>query len=428
VLSTTSPAAYAVYEPLRPVEPPDSPLAGTLARASDGRTVLLIDRETVAEWPGWGADGEAHLLAPVDVVRRPDGHDVVVPALTERVDAFLERRVDAGAPLAPGEAVTLAVSVIRGLAPSLSRAGDIDGQWWLADDGRPMLVEGVGDATTRTASAEICASVAEGLPRTRLGAALRDLADALQHPSFVHDSADWEERVFACGEPEPLVTEVLGPVRARRVAVETMASADEASARTLWQRVAFHADADLAEAASDAWTEVLRRVRARRPSRLRPLVWAGAIAAVIVVGGLLWPAGSDDPVPTAVTTPVAPAGSASEAPASTPSTPDTPAPDSSAPDPADAAAVTAQLLERRRTCGDTACLATVLEDPARALRPGVVDAPDDKRSVTLLDDLGGLVVVRVDSTEGLPVQLVTVVQTQDGWRIRDVHDVTDAPS
>jgi len=74
------------------------------------------------------------------------------------------------------------------------------------------------------------------------------------------------------------------------------------------------------------------------------------------------------------------------------------------------------------------CLASVLEDPAHILPAGVVDEPADQRDVTLLDDLGGLVVIRVSSLAGLPVQLVTVVETEEGWRIRDVHDVTDAPS
>ena len=432
MLSTTAPAAYAMYEPLRPVEPPDSPFPGILARSPEGRTVLLVDRDAVADWPGWGADGETHLLSPLDVVRRADGHDVALPSLSEPLDAFLLRRTDAQAPLSPGEAVTLIVSVLRGLAPSLSRAGDIEGEWWLADDGRPMLVEGVGDTTTRLASAGVCASLADSMPRTRLGGALRELVEAVPDPGFVRDAAEWEERVFACAEPEPLVTEVFGPLRARRLAVEAAAATEEDAAptRPLWHRLASHADADLADTVSDAWTALWRRFRRPRPSRVRPLAWAGGIAAVIVVGGLLWPSGGTEPVPSAVTRPVAPADPAADGSVSADPGPQTPVeePGVTGSDPADIAVVTADLLDRRSGCGDTACLAAALEDPARTLPPGVVDAASDKRSVTMLDDLGGLVVMRVDSTEGLPVQLVTVVETKEGWRIRDVHDVTDAPS
>ncbi|MFG6445606.1 hypothetical protein ACFXQA_10080 [Microbacterium sp. P07] len=418
MISTTSPAAYAVYEPLDPVEPPDSPLPGMFARAPDGRKVLLVDRTAVVDWPGWGAEGEPHLLAPIDVVRRADGHDVVVPALTERVDAFLVRRADAAAPLSNGEAITLAVSVVRGLAPSLARAGEIEGEWWLAEDGRPLLVEGVGDVSTGVASAEIIAGIGEAFPRSRLGAALRDLADASLHPGFTSAAAEWEERLFGCADPEPLVTQVFGPLRARRLAHETKAT-DEPPPRSLWQRLAFHADADLAAAASDALTVVLHRVRRSRSPR-RPLQVASGIAGVIVVAGLLWPTGSDDAVPTAAVATGVPTHSATAEPATTA------APISASPD--DLAAVTAELLDRRNACTDTACLAGVLEDPANDLPHGAIDEAGDRRSVSLLDDLGGLVVVRVDSLQGLPMQIVTVVETEDGWRIRDVHDVTDAPS
>jgi hypothetical protein len=434
VLTSPTPDAYLLYHPFRTVEPPDSPLSGTLARGPGGRTVLLVDRDAVDDWPGWGADGEPHLLSPLDVVRRADGHDVVLPALGESAGGFLMRRRDAQAPLSTGEAITLAVSVIRGLTASVSRAPEVAGEWWLGDDGRPVLVEGVGDTTARRASAEVLTSVADELPRTRIGAVLGQLATACADPAFGRDASEWEERLFALGEAEPLVTDVLGPRRARSVsAVPAATVIPESGRRPWWARLAASVDGDLAQAASDALTRLARKARGARASRGRPVMWAAGIGLAVIVGGLLWPASTDAPTAAEVQT----------SPAATPSVPSPPvaaepsasrSPEDGASDLVastgdDPATATGALLDKRRSCTDAACAASVLEDPARTLPAGVVDAPNGARSVTLLDDLGGLAVLRVDANDGsMPMQLVTVVETAQGWRIRDVHDVEDAPS
>ncbi|MFG6502182.1 hypothetical protein [Microbacterium sp. P05] len=432
MLTSSTPAAFTVYQPIRTVEPPDSPLPGTLARGPDGRTVMLVDRDAVLSWSGWGAHEDAHVLSPLDVVRRSDGHDVVVSALSERLDRFLARRGDAGAPLSGGEVVTLTVSVIRGLAASVVRTAEETGEWWLAEDGKPLLVEGVGDQTARRASAEVLQTVAESAPRTRVAATLLELGEAMTERGFARDAIEWEERLFELAPPEALLTQVLGPLRARAVAAipDDVDAVREPGPRRGWQKLAAHVDVDLADAASDAVTRVLRAVRGLRAGRVRPLLWAAGLALVVVVGGLLWPSADgethDDTIVTAERSPV-PTDAAAHAPPATPSATEAPAPPAETS--TDLAAVTAQLLTRRTECTDAACQASVMEDPARELPPGVVDAAADARTVTLLDDFGGVVVLRVDAIDGsAAMQLVTIVETTQGWRIRDVHDVADAPS
>ena len=77
--------------------------------------------------------------APVDIVRRADGHDVALPVCTERLSDFLTRR--AATPLSAGERLTLAVSVARGVHELAAGGTDAacPGTWWLTEAGQPML-------------------------------------------------------------------------------------------------------------------------------------------------------------------------------------------------------------------------------------------------------------------------------------------------
>lgn len=418
--SPSIPQAFDTFRTVRAVHPPECPFDARIAESADGRTVMLADRSAVSDLPGWIADDE-HLFAPLDVVRRADGHDVVLPLLTESVTRFIQRRQDAGAPVTGGETVTLAVSIVRGLSASLLRNDCVESEWWLTDDGRPLLVEGVGDETACEASARLLATMAEDLSRTRLGAALRELADVARQADPARIDAEYEDTLFACAEPEPLMTEVFGPRRARHLAAEPE-SEQPPQERSLWRRLVFHMDADLADTASDVMHAVVRRIR-RSPLRRRPLLIGVVVGALIIGAGLLWPADGGGTAPAADPAPSA----------STPEPRDEAHPSASrsvepAPVTEDIAAVTMQLLDRRIACDDIACLTTVLEDPARELPAGVIDDPDETRRATLLDDLGGILIVRVDSLSALGTQIVTVVEMKDGWRIRDVHDVTDAPS
>ena len=93
-----------------------------------GERRVLVDAKVLGrEWKGWDAPPHGHVLAPIDVVWRSDGHDVALPVCTERVTDLLARRAATGPPLMPGEAVTLAVSVLRGFAELRDPSGLIHG-------------------------------------------------------------------------------------------------------------------------------------------------------------------------------------------------------------------------------------------------------------------------------------------------------------
>lgn len=141
--ATLLPGAHRV---IRALDSPEGPFAGVLV--TDGAHVVVrTDAEALIGWSGWRFAGSEHVAAPVDLVRREHGHDVLLPWCTERVAGFLGRRESAGEPLSPGECSTLLVSLLR----ALSELGSDDhgaasrGTWWLTDDGRPMFVIGEGD-------------------------------------------------------------------------------------------------------------------------------------------------------------------------------------------------------------------------------------------------------------------------------------------
>ena len=100
----------------------ESPWPGALLCTPDGETGVARRRRGPRREAGPGgmpiADG--HVLAPLDILRRQDGHDVLLPVCTERLEDFLLRRAG-GAELAVGEAVTLAVSLLRGIGGAVAR-------------------------------------------------------------------------------------------------------------------------------------------------------------------------------------------------------------------------------------------------------------------------------------------------------------------
>lgn len=445
MLSTSSHAAFAAYHRERSLAPPEAPFPANLARDAEGRPVLLVPRDELASWHGWSAAGEAHVLSPIDIVRTPEGHEVVLPFLSETLDGFLRRRLDAAAPPSPGEIVTLCASIVRGTCSSLEREGSDAGEWWLDESGRPVLVEGVGAERVVEAGARILECIADAVARTRLAAVVRSGREIIELHSPEDAAAEWEERLFACADPEPLATEVLGPRRARRLATTTRAespapdplqdeSSPDGAPRPLWQRLARAMDADLATAASDAVSAALQRsrrlLRRRKPTaapqRKRAFAWAALCAGLVVGGGLLWPS-SDAPTGVSETF--------QEETAHSEGTQEPPSPlaeaepgDDTRDAAADLAAQASELLLRRSGCADEACLSGVLENPAQDVPAGIVDAPEGQRRVTLLDDLGGVAVLRIDGEgSGAPAQLLTIVDTTDGWRIRDAYVVADTP-
>ena len=157
-----------------------------------------------------------------------------------------------------------------------------------------------------------------------------------------------------------------------------------------------------------------------------PWLIGGAAAVIVLAVGLLWPTGEEAPATADGGASATPASGASPTPAPTAATVG-PLPDASAP--ADLVQVTTELLDARRECaGDAGCLTRVMADPATSVPAGAIDLPADQRAIVLLDDFGGVAVLRVDPLgAGEDAQLVVIVRLNDEWLLRDVQDVAKQP-
>lgn len=418
----------------------DGPWPGLLVRVASGESFVLVDADDLGpQWSGWDAAPDGHVLAPLDIARRAEGHAVVLPVCSERLEDFVRRRA-ARMPLSAGEAVTLGVSVLRGCA-DVANAPDATGEWWLDDAGRPVLATDVAPGSALEAAVAVLEQVAvDPHARRTWATALRAVkSDRIS----VHELAAAEEALFAIATAEPLSTVTLNPRSASEGLVRAQEQADEGQARrafdpaprSMWQNLIAGVDDDLADTVSRATTAVWRRLRradrAEKPgSRRAPWLVGGAVAAAVLTGGALWPAAggvaTDDPaviasrsVPSASGQMPAEAGESAAPREGVPT-------DAAAP--ADLAATTAALLDARTTCADdSGCLASVMVDPATRFS-GAVELPASGRTVTLLDDFGDIAVLRVDANDDAqPPQLVVILRTDEKWLLRDVSDVAQQP-
>ncbi|GAA3625415.1 hypothetical protein GCM10022200_04710 [Microbacterium awajiense] len=391
----------------------DGPWDGTLVRLGERGGVLVDIVELGADWPGSSAREDGHLVAALDVVRRHDGHDALLPALRDRLRDALARR-GGGAGLSDGEAVTVGVSALRAVAELAAIGVEPSGEWWVTADGRPVLALGVGTASARAATIELLNDMAAAPTRRDW----TDLAGAIAEPATPQRVLlRGEETLFATAAPAPLATEGIAPRPARslRVADDGSSVEPERPGAPWFTALARHVDADLADTVSEVATDLWRR--ARTPRRRRPWLVAALIGGAVVAGGLLWPAGPGSPataepagIDSAPAAPIDPDGTG---------TPDPPVDQT----PAGLDSVASQLLEARTACGGTsACLSELMQDPTSAVPAGPVDLPADERTVTVLDDLGGVAVLRVDGPDGRS-QLVVIAESGGRWLLRDVHDV-----
>lgn len=412
----------APYRPVRRIGAGDDvPWAGLLVKLTSGESRVLVDAgEFDAEWAGWGASPDGHLLAPMDVVRRVDGHDLLLPLCVERVDAFLDRRAAGRMPLSQGETVTLGVSLLRGIAQGESIIQGT-GEWWLTDAGRPVLAVGASDRVAATTTSELLRRLGAGSPCAE---ALAAAAGAISGPRMsVRDLGDAEDALFALAAAEPLATAPVGPRATRDLVPADRRDAvlPEAAPSQSWTEIlGRHVDADLADAVSHVTTGLWRRLRSPRRTGGRPWLLATGAAGVVLAAGMLWPTEAGGPAtadpglaggwgPTATETP-------------------TPGPSVSATHdagaaPVDLVAITDALLTARTSCGaDRSCLAGLVDDPATEFAAGAIDLPTRDRQTTLLDDFGGVAVLRVDAVSGTPAAQLVVLMLQDGrWLLRDVH-------
>ena len=414
----------------------DGPWPGVLVHTAAGDACVMVDADVLGpEWTGWDAAPDAHVLAPLDISRRPDGHDVVLPVCVERLDEFVGRRA-VRMPLSPGEAVTLGVSVLRGCA-QIAGSPQTTGDWWLDGAGRPVLATESSSRPAREAAAAMLQRVAvdASAQRTWRTAVNAVTAERLS----VRELEAAEEALFAIATPEPLSTVSLSP----RSAVErglrqqepaptgvALPDADQAPP-SMWQSLVAGVDNDLADTVSRATTAVWRRLRREerigKPApRRAPWLVGGAVAAAVLAGGALWPTASgvatEDPADVVTPTPSGTDRASDDASAG----PDDAPMDAGAP--ADLAQVAGALLDARLACGTASdCLASVVVDAA-SLPGGTVDLPAAERTLTLLDDFGDIAVLRADAADGVgPSQMVVILRRDEKWLLRDVSDVAQQP-
>ena len=469
-----------VHRVVRTLEPTEGPFAGTLVTRGDA-VAVRVDAVSLAGWAGWRFAGAEHVAGPVDVIRRADGHDVLLPWCTDRVLGFLVRRTAADSALSSGECSTLVVSMLRGL-DELGESADAvqTGVWWLTDGGRPTFVIGHGE-DPRAGAGEIierlrgdCTDKATGRVLTTIR---EGLVKALAQPRVPRRSLEeWESEVLAIAAPQPLRRELHPPERARDVA---RVLAPEAG-RSLQTRAA-RRDHRVRAASRNDRTAVVTRIRrlpsalevlrarlsarsrtkatARtdsgksahgdaKPARRRPLlIFAGAAAAVVLVGGLLWPSGdsaesADGAGGGAPSTESSHADSApqvdSDAESADPEQntvmPVTP---SESDGPASAAAALLTIIAECRAVEDQVCAEAVASGST-----GVVEllapAAEGTPAFELVDEYGDVAVIRLTTAGTLPGeegeaqpaapdQMLVLVRQNDKWLVRDVYGVADQP-
>lgn len=218
------------HRTIRTLTQDEGPFEGDLVTRAGG-VVVRVDAERMRGWAGWTFSGAEHVAAPLDVALTADGQDVLLPWCVRTVRTALAQAGEAGG-ISHGEAVTLAVSVLRGVLElegrltesGRGRRGDGDpgevrdggagdephGSWWLTDEARPVFV-----------IAPVGGWCAEGSPVATGEQLLRDLegriedrafrrvlarlAEALRDPRRLRaEAARWEGELLEIAAPRPV--------------------------------------------------------------------------------------------------------------------------------------------------------------------------------------------------------------------------------
>lgn len=258
--------------------------------------MALMDADQLDGWPGWAMRGH-HVYAPIDVVRRRDGHDVVLPWCPHRVaEDWAARR------LTGGQAVTLAVSLLRGAAEARrgqrgASQGPV-GRWWADVDGRPLFVASLpGDSRSARGAADGAAAVLRVVAENTADRVVHRLLDravaTFDDPARLEgDVRELEADLFDACAPQPLSFDADADDDA--AAAPTAGDVRSASrewtvdprvlAESLWNGRIAEAVADVLAQAKDA---AARALRGRRAAYLA----GGAAAVAVVLAGVLWPQG-----------------------------------------------------------------------------------------------------------------------------------------
>lgn len=415
--------------PLRRLRADEAPYPGVLCAGEP--SVICVDDDDLPPVV-WRVATVGHLLAPLDAVRTADGVAALLPGCRGRL-----RGDDAST---PGRAVTVAVSIVRAVREA-GPLGEEAGSWWVDAGGRPVLALGAG-AGWREEAVEILSDLADSASGS-LSRVAAEIALGVADSAAVRRHADeWEDALFAAAEPEPLGDLPVGehpaldtaPRRAATVRREVSTPPADSMLATAIARLV---DADIArrtaDAISGAWTgtiAALRRMRPRRESgesegrrrRRGPLLAAVVVIGIVITLGALWP---DVDSPSEEASP-APRASGSPATRTAPekSTPARPSGEELSA--VERGAREALALLAQCVAGDPEACAAVREDPGQPLPDGLVASGNPPTDIAILDEYGGVAVVRADAA-GFASQAVVLVETDERWLVRDVYDLADQP-
>ncbi|WP_314428240.1 hypothetical protein [uncultured Microbacterium sp.] len=491
---------------IRVLDAHEGPFAGALV--GDRESVcVMTDADSLSGWAGWAHAGDEHIAGPVDVVRRRDGHDVLLPWCTERVSVFLGRREAVAEALSAGEVSTLVGSLLRGLDELASAPGGTEaGEWWLSDQGRPLFVIGAGDDARASAARLVDSLHRTSVDRTmlRLLAGIRDgLRKDAERPGVPPRQLHlWEAELLAVASPKPLRRNSHAPERARDIEMVRSLRAEPLGSRRSARAAARggeengpwstmrHIIAGAGSSLRETGQSAVRRIRSAIPgadrardartggaagggTRSNPgregevggsarpgrrLVVAGAVAALILVGGLLWPGGATGEAPASGGAGAEPdvtiatkadAAESDEAVTASPTTPsrtphapaqdapDAPSHGAAAEDPVQAASRLSASMRECAQSGDEEC-PTALAPGSTALRDILssesVDAIGAEAEFSLVDEYGDVAVIRAaaateahDDEPLLSERLLVLVRGEDRWLVRDAYDVADQP-
>lgn len=435
------------YRPIRRIALPHAPVAGMLAAAGE-RRVLLADVEACAGRVFLGrADRPHHLLVPLDVVRRTDGHDLELPWCREPLPRLLDRRASENRPLAGGELVTVAVSLARGACEAWEGvppgAEPPPGRWWIDDQGRPLFAPADDGAPV---AEEASALLARAAAHTRDRVLLRvidEARDALERPRRLHRALGaLEDALFECYAPRAIERgEGRAPDAGAVVRVDDAPDLATGSSpgASLAGVLGHFTDPGLADAVGDALDR--SRAAARRAlgtGRRLPVLVAAAAAMLVVAGGLMWPT---DPQPAdahaaerAAPTPPATSPAAAPIPPATAPASISPAPEPPGVAEGEAPAEDAQAAADRLRAvlaecaahGDPLC-AGIRDAAAEPFPDEVLAAAAASTEAVLLDDYGDVAVFRVQDEEGaVPAVLMQLVRLEGRWLVRSAQGLSGA--
>ncbi|PKI93019.1 hypothetical protein CW368_01615 [Actinomycetales bacterium SN12] len=429
------------HRSIRMLDAQESAYPGELITDGERRGVR-VDVEAVPE-PLWLHAGAEHVAGVRDLLRRPDGHDAVLPWCADRIEVFLGRRAAVESALSAGETVTLVGSLLRGIVEIGDRS--LTGQWWLTDEARPVFAPGEGVACTASAVALI-ARLREGCPDRALNRLLGEIETAAGDQRMVRRSIErWERELTELAAPRALVREVFAPERVVAIDAHAVRLDQDADLLAAEPGALGRVQDRLIEAGQDMARRLrtgLRRdrravVRSGRPGepaarapRGRMLIVGGAAAALVLVGGLMWPTGKEDSAATERVGEVMPAVTPTAAPDAAPErdVETSEAPDAMIDGSAEqrAAALLTTVLECGRR-GDAVCADAIVDGAGAAVQERLAGT-EAKRTIAAVEDYGDVGVLRLGESGQRGEQMLVLVMQKDRWLVRDVYDVANQPS